>query len=54
VELAVITKLLILDLVGLIKINIHNAVFWDVNPCGLVDGYQCFGRIYYLHLQIQV
>jgi hypothetical protein len=30
---------------------VNIGVFLDVKPCGLIDRYESFRRIYYLHLQ---
>jgi hypothetical protein len=34
----------------LIVVKMVMVVVWVVMPCGLVDGYQCFGGKYCLHL----
>jgi hypothetical protein len=33
------------------SVKIKILAFWDVMSCSLVDMYQCFGGICYLHLQ---
>jgi hypothetical protein len=35
----------------LTAVKMSTVVFQVVTPCGFVDGYQCFGGTYYLHLQ---
>jgi hypothetical protein len=35
-----------------VPVKIHVVVFWIMTPCSLMDGYQCFGGIYYNHFQV--
>jgi hypothetical protein len=36
----------------LMALNVTVAVFWDVTPSSLIDGYKCYGGIYCLHIHL--